>query len=116
MHSETLTSHIAATTKAVINLSACRHNLSVVKKSAPDSQCIAIIKANAYGHGMVNVAKALTEADAFGVARIDEAIQLRDAGITKTVLLLEGFTSENELKMVHQYKLDCVIHNEYQLE
>jgi len=116
MHSEILTSHIAATTKAVINLSACRHNLSVAKKAAPDSQCIAIIKANAYGHGMVNVAKALTEADAFGVARIDEAIQLRDAGITKTILLLEGFTSENELEAVHQYNLDCVIHNEYQLE
>ena len=104
------------TTKAVIDLSACRHNLSVAQQAAPESKCIAIIKANAYGHGMVNVAKALTESDAFGVARIDEAIQLRKADITAPILLLEGFTSENELNLVREYKLDSVIHNENQLQ
>lgn len=115
MNSETTTSHIVATTKAVINLSACRHNLSVAKQAAPESKCIAIIKANAYGHGMVNIAKTLEEADAFAVARVDEAVQLRDAGITKTILLLEGFTSEQELNLVQKHKLDCVIHSEYQI-
>ncbi|MCW9031020.1 MAG: alanine racemase [Gammaproteobacteria bacterium] len=103
-------------TRAVIDLSACRHNLSVAKQSVPGTQCIAIIKANAYGHGMVSIAKALSEADAFGVARINEAIQLREADITKPILLLEGFTSENELDLVRKYNLDCVIHNELQLQ
>ena len=116
MNSETTTSHIAGTTKAVINLSACRHNLSIAKKSAPESRCIAIIKANAYGHGMVHIAKALSDADAFGVARLDEAIQLREAGITAPILLLEGFNSEEELNSVRKYNLDCVIHNEFQLQ
>lgn len=102
-------------TKAVIDLCACRHNLSVAKQAAPDSKCIAIIKANAYGHGMVNIAKALNDADAFGAARIDEAIQLREAGIKAPVLLLEGFTSEHELNLVRKYKLDSVIHTEDQL-
>ena len=103
-------------TRAVIDLSACRHNLSVAKQFAPDSKCIAIIKANAYGHGMVNIAKALNEADAFGVARIGEAIQLRQAGITSPILLLEGFFSEEELNLVREHKLDTVIHSESQLQ
>ena len=103
-------------TQAVIDLSACRHNLSVAKQFAPDSKCIAIIKANAYGHGMVNIAKALNEADAFGVARIGEAIELREAGITSSILLLEGFFSEDELNLVREHKLDTVIHSESQLK
>jgi len=102
--------------KALIDLDACRYNLSIAKKAAPDSKCIAVIKANAYGHGMVEIAKALNDADMFGVARIGEAIQLREAGITVPVLLLEGFSSENELNLVRQHKLDCVIHNESQLD
>ena len=102
--------------RAVIDLSACQHNLSVAKKTAPDSKCIAIIKANAYGHGMVNVAKALNDADAFGVARIGEAVQLREAGITSPILLLEGFFSEEELNIVRKYKIDTVIHDESQLQ
>ena len=103
-------------TRAVIDLSACRHNLSVAKQFAPDSKCIAIIKANAYGHGMVNIAKALNDADAFGVARIGEAIQLREAGITSPILLLEGFFSEEELSLVREHKIDTVIHSESQLQ
>lgn len=103
-------------TKAVINLSAVRHNLSVAKQAAPESKCIAIIKANAYGHGMLQIAQALTAADAFAVARVDEAIDLRDAGITQPVLLLEGFSTPEELDIVHQYDLDCVIHHESQIQ
>lgn len=103
-------------TRAVINLSACRHNLSVAKQAAPDSKCIAIIKANAYGHGMVEIAQVLSHADAFAVARIEEAIVLRDAGITTAILLLEGFFSDNELALVQKYKLDSVIHTEEQLQ
>lgn len=103
-------------TQAVIHLSACRHNLSVAKQAAPDSKLIAIIKANAYGHGMLNIAKALINADSFGVARIDEAVELRKANITQPILLLEGFFSEAELSLVRQYKLDSVIHSEEQLQ
>lgn len=107
---------MSSTTKAVINLSACQHNLSVAKQTAPDSKCIAIIKANAYGHGIVQIAKALTAADGFGVARIDEAISLRDAGITRPILLLEGFSSKKELDLVCEYDFESVIHNEEQVQ
>ena len=111
-----MTSSLTSSTRAVINLSACRHNLSVAKQAAPNSKCIAIIKANAYGHGMVEIAQALSHADAFAVARIEEAIVLRDAGITSAILLLEGFFSDNELALVQKYKLDSVIHTEEQLQ
>lgn len=110
-----MTFHSTAPTQAIINLSACRHNLSVAKQAAPDSKCIAIIKANAYGHGMVKVAQALKEADAFGVARLDEAIALREAGIALPILLLEGFFSASELNLVNEYKLNSVIHTEEQV-
>lgn len=109
------TTRSTSSTQATINLSACRHNLSIAKQAAPNSKCIAIIKANAYGHGMIELAKALNDADAFGVARLDEAIALRDAGITLPILLLEGFIDASELKLVHKYKLDTVIHNDEQI-
>lgn len=107
---------ISSATKAVVNLSACQHNLSIAKQAAPNSKCIAIIKANGYGHGMVQIAKALIDADAFGVARIDEALQLREAGITTSILLLEGFSSQSELELVRNNGFDSVIHNEEQLQ
>ena len=102
-------------TQATINLSACRHNLSVAKKTAAKSRCIAVIKANAYGHGMVKIAQALNDADAFAVARISEAIELHEAGISKPIVLLEGFSSKNELELIAKYKFDSVIHSEEQL-
>ena len=111
-----MTQDSSLTNRAVIHLSACRHNLSVAKKSAPDSKCIAVIKANGYGHGMVEIAKALQAADAFAVARIAEAITLRNAGITLPILLLEGFTTASELALAQKYLLDCVIHTETQVQ
>jgi alanine racemase len=116
MNSDNTTSHITGITQAVINLSACRHNLSVAKQASPDSKLIAVIKANAYGHGMVNIAKSLDEADAFAVARTAEAIELRKAGITKSIILLEGFTSANEVEQAREYQLECVIHHETQIQ
>ena len=116
MSSKIITPVESSATKAVINLSACRHNLSIAQQAAPDSKCIAIIKANAYGHGITQIAKALTQADTFGVARVDEAIRLREAGIKTPILLLEGFNSVDELNLLHKYQLDSVIHNQEQLQ
>jgi alanine racemase len=58
---------------AVIDLQALHHNFNRVKESAPYSKIIAMVKSNGYGHGLIEVAKALTQADAFGVARLKEA-------------------------------------------
>lgn len=113
MSDKTITSH---TSQAVIDLCACRHNLNVAKEAAPDSKCIAVIKANAYGHGMVDIAKALTNADVFAVARIEEAISLRQANISTPILLLEGFNSEDELELIQKYNFDTVIHSHHQVQ
>lgn len=102
--------------QAIIDLGACRHNLAIAKKASPGSRCFAIIKANAYGHGMEKIAHALAEADAFGVATVNEALQLREAGISKAILLLEGFTSLDELSLAREFNFESVIHHESQIQ
>lgn len=100
---------------ANIDLNALKHNLSKVKEFAPNSKIFAVIKADAYGHGAIEAAQALVDADAFAVARVDEAIELRNAGIDKVIILLEGVRSSQELLLASQYQLSPVFHSEYQL-
>ncbi len=95
------------------------HNARTAREYAPNSKLIAVIKANAYGHGAVQVARILeaeAEVDAFAVARLDEALSLRDAGIKKKILVLQGFTQIEELTIFHEHQLDAVVHSEYQIE
>ena len=101
---------------AQINLSALRLNLQQVRRRAPNTRVAAMIKANGYGHGSVRVARALDGADAFGVASIDEALELRSAGITQRIVLLEGVSEVAELQQVQQERLDIVVHHESQLQ
>ncbi|WP_019675940.1 alanine racemase [Arsukibacterium perlucidum] len=101
---------------AQINLAALGHNLQRVQQLAPASKVLAVLKANAYGHGLVQVAQALTAADAFAVARIDEALALRTAGIVKPIVLLEGFYEAAELPILLANNLQTVVHNELQLQ
>lgn len=75
----------------VINRRALRHNLQRLRELAPASKLVAVVKANAYGHGLLETARTLHDADAFGVARLEEALRLRAGGITQPILLLEGF-------------------------
>lgn len=102
-------------TYAVINLSALRHNFQVLQQKAANSKILAVIKANAYGHGMIKVAETLQGADAFGVARLNEALILRDAGIDKPIVLLEGFFSSKDLHTLVERDLQSVIHSPQQV-
>lgn len=95
---------------ATINLTALKHNFFQVKKVAPN-QCIwAMIKSNGYGHGLLRVAKILSEADAFGVACIEEAMTLREAGIKTPIVVMRGFRNERELSKFVHHHLTAVIH------
>lgn len=98
-----------------IDLNALKHNFRIVKTQAPKSKVIAVIKGNAYGHDAVLVANTLVDADAFAVARLEEAVQLRTAGITKPILLLEGCFSSADLQIASEYELQTVIHCKEQL-
>ena len=102
--------------RVVINKEALRHNYRRIKALAPDSKVMAIIKADAYGHGIVRVAKTLNDADAFGVACLEEAQQLRDAGIQNNIVLLEGPHKADALKMIAELSLDIVVHHHHQLD
>ena len=101
--------------EAVIDLTALSANLEQVRRHAPGSHIAAVIKANGYGHGMMRVARALQQVDAFAVASIDEALDLRLAGIDRPIVLLEGFFSVDELALIQRHQLTIVIHHEEQL-
>lgn len=92
------------------------HNLSVVKQYAPHSKIMAVVKANGYGHGLLNVAKGLQAADGFAVLGVNEAIMLREAGYTQTLLLLEGVFEADELQAVSQHDIAIGIHQQAQIE
>ncbi|HHJ80239.1 MAG TPA: alanine racemase [Candidatus Tenderia electrophaga] len=102
--------------EAHINLTALARNLERVRQAAPDSKIMAVIKANAYGHGMVQVANALAAADAFSVARLQEAVQLRQAGISKDITVLEGFHNVAELNDFSRYDLQPTLHQPAQID
>lgn len=101
--------------RVVIHLAAFRHNLSRVRELAPQCRVMAVVKADAYGHGLVRAARALAGADSFGVACIEEAEQLREAGIAHPVVLLEGPFAEDELPRIAAQGLEIVVHHDEQL-
>lgn len=95
---------------AKIDLVALRHNYQRVKFYAPQSKVVAMIKANAYGHGLLPVAKALPEADMFGVARPEEAFALRNNGIQQPILLMSGFIDAEELIQFAAAEFTVAVH------
>lgn len=102
--------------RARIDLRALQHNFRRVQQAAPHSKIIAIVKAHAYGHGLVRVAQALSVADAFGVACMEEAVTLREAGCDRPIVLLEGLFSPADIMLINGYRLDVVIHSLHQVE
>jgi alanine racemase len=102
--------------KVIIDLAALRSNYSRVQQLATGCRVMAVVKADAYGHGLVRVANALTSADAFGVACLEEAEQLREAKIRQPIVLLEGPYSFVELRQIEALGLDIVVHHISQLE
>ncbi|HET6724473.1 MAG TPA: alanine racemase [Gammaproteobacteria bacterium] len=101
--------------RALIDLGALRHNLATVRALAPESRVMAVVKANAYGHGLPVVARALGDADAFAVACIEEAMAVRDAGLDQPVVLLEGVADADALDAALAHHFEVVVHDPSQL-
>lgn len=99
-----------------VSAAALRGNLARIRELAPRSRVMAVVKANAYGHGLVTTALCLADADAFGVARLQEALVLRGAGIGKPVVLLEGVFDAEQLAEAARHRLEVVVHCEEQLQ
>ena len=102
--------------RALIDLQALRHNYQLARE-VTGAKALAVIKADAYGHGAVRCAQALeAEADGFAVACIEEALELRAAGIRAPILLLEGFFEADELPLIVEHDFWCVVHSLWQLD
>lgn len=102
-------------TRLRINDDALRHNLQRVRAIAPNSNVLAVLKAQAYGHGLLRVAQVLDDADAFAVAFLDEARYLREQGISKEIMVLQGPRSIDDVRYAKQHDLRLSIHHESQL-
>jgi len=103
--------------RAIIDLAALRHNYRYLKRVAGGNRLIAVVKADAYGHGAAAVARALgDEADAFAVAAVGEAVALRSAGVAQRILVLGGFVSVAELRICIDHRLDPVLHHQFHLD
>lgn len=102
--------------RALIDLHALRHNLDCIRRQAPQARIMAVVKANAYGHGLVRVAKALHEVDALAVARLGEALSLRQHGVETPVVVLEGVFNREQLRQAQRQSIALAIHDPGQLE
>jgi alanine racemase len=102
--------------RALVDTAALRHNLGTIRASAPGARVMAVVKANAYGHGLVSTALALAAADAFAVARLDEGIALRSAGVRAPIVLLEGVFSAEQLAEAAHHRFELVVHDPLQIE
>jgi alanine racemase len=102
--------------RAVIDTRALRHNLRTIRERARGARVMAVVKANAYGHGLIPTALALAEADAFAVARLEEGLALRSAGITQPIVLLEGVFAPEHLLEAARHGFDLVVHDPLQIE
>lgn len=102
---------------ADIDLDALRHNYRLACECAPGSQSLAVIKADAYGHGVIECARALEDlAPALAVASVEEALILRHAGIALPIVLLEGIFEASELALVDEHRLWLAVHTDWQLD
>src|SRR3546814_7776349 len=96
---------------ATIHTYAMRHNLASIRAHTPSSRVMAMVKADAYGHGLETAASALREADAFGVASIEEARRIRALGLAQPIQALSGFYSPAELDQLPVLDDDNISHN-----
>jgi alanine racemase len=101
--------------RATFDLAALTHNLGVARAHAANARIWAVVKANAYGHGLLRAARALAAADGFALLDLDEAVRLRDAGVHKPILLFEGFFAPADLATAAAHALWPVVHSREQI-
>lgn len=103
--------------RAAIDLAALRHNHAIARQRAGSARVWSVVKANAYGHGLLRVAAALADStDGFALIELDGAVALREAGIHQPILMLEGFYDAEELPAFAEYGLTTVLHSQAQID
>ncbi|WP_180063541.1 alanine racemase [Acinetobacter sp. YH16042] len=99
-----------------IDQQALQYNLNRVKQLAPTAKIVSMVKANAYGHGVKDCLAALKDSDAFGVACLEEALEIRELGYEQPITLIEGIFSDDEMQIIIDKKIECVVHHQQQLD
>jgi len=107
---------MARPTLAQINLAALAANVALARSRTPGAQLLAVVKADAYGHGLFRVLPALDDADGLALLELDAAVLLRERHYLRRVLLIEGFFEARELPEIAQRRLAVVVHHEAQLK
>lgn len=102
--------------RATIDSAAFAHNLAIARRQAGAAKIWAVLKADAYGHGLLRAAGALGAADGLAVLDFSEALRLREAGVAKPILMLEGFFKPADIEVAARQRLTPVIHNIEQIE
>ena len=107
---------MSRTTTATIHLGALRHNLARIKAMAAPARVMAVVKADAYGHGLERVARALdADAECFAVAALGDGLRLRAAGHRQRIVVLSGPDQSGDIAEMQRLQLDAAIHHEAQL-
>lgn len=103
-------------THITIDRKALHSNFNRVRQLAPNAKIVSMVKANAYGHGIAACLPALKDTDSFGVACLDEALEIRKLGYQQPITLIEGVFDPTELDTAIEYSCECMIHQQQQLE
>lgn len=101
---------------ATIDIAALRHNLAVAKNAAPGAKAWAVVKADAYGHGLARGMRGFAEADGLALIEVEAAVRLRELGWNKPVMLLEGFFEQADLRTIIAHDIAVVVHCKEQVE
>lgn len=101
---------------AEIDLAALRHNLARMRASAGDRMLWAVVKANAYGHGLENAVKAFADADGLATIDLTDARRAREYGWQKRILLLEGFFDADDIEPLQELGVETVVHSLWQID
>ncbi|MFM7570045.1 MAG: alanine racemase, partial [Betaproteobacteria bacterium] len=107
---------MARPTQVTVSLSAFRHNLGRARQLAPNSKVWAVVKADAYGHGLMMLAPALAEADGLALVEFEWAQQLREFGWDRPILMLEGAFDYADVQAAAADGLELVVHEAKQIE
>lgn len=102
--------------EAIIDLQALAHNLQQVRVHAPRSKILAMVKSNAYGHGIAHAVSVLKDADALGVACLEEALEIRALVQQVPIVLMEGFFEASELAIIARENFAMILHQSAQLD
>ena len=101
---------------ATIHMGALRHNLQRMREAAKGRTLWAVVKANAYGHGLLRAARAFEEADGLALIDLCDAQKVREQGWTKRILLLEGFFDKSDLPLLEKFDIETIVHNRHMIE